>query len=315
MELTDKLKKRFCKDYNLSIQLFEEPYFTDRVRLLGKEDKLKEFKKLLNNYNTDEEFLEYNNKVRDSIIDYIKQSSAFKALNSDDMNKYAIPERYRNYSKTDVYKSHNIGNYFISIDLSKANFSALVYYAKVTGTQFFDKYDWYEFMHQFTDVDYFVNSKYIRQVVFGNCNPKRQIGYESYMITKWLEALENEVGDLEVNSIHSDEVVLKASNIDNITFKKIKECAEQADFPLKVEYFRLAKITNSEAYVKFIYSDFNNKEDFMKEVKCIQPWEAPAVYRMLNGEEPCNNDLYFDFNGRLAKFETRVDYSVVFKME
>ena len=311
MELTDKLKKRFCKDYNLSIQLFEEPYFTDRVRLLGKEDKLKEFKELLNKYNTDEEFLEYNNKVRDSIIDYIKQSSAYQALNSDDMNKYAIPEKYRNYSKTDVYKSHNVGNYFISVDLVKANFSALVYYAKATGTQFFDTYDWSEFMHQCTDVGYFVDSKYIRQVVLGNCNPKGQIGYESYMITKWLEALENEVGAIEINSIHSDEVVLRTSRLCIGDIMDIKKYADEADIPLKVEYFRLAKITNSDAYVKYIY-DLAHGGICDREVKCIQPWEAPAIYRMLNGEVPFDDDLYFDFNGRLAKFEAVTEYEVVF---
>lgn len=312
-ELTERLKKRFCKDYNLSLQLFDEPFFSERVELLGKKDKLDKFVTLLSKYKTEEEFFEYNNIVRDSIIDYIKASTAFQALNADDMNKYALPEKYRNLQKTDVYKVPNIGKHFLCVDLSKANFSALVHYAKATGTEFFNSYNWADFMDAFTDIWYFVESKYIRQVVFGNCNPKRQIGYESYLITKWLEDLEKIVGDLKINSIHADEVIFDAEDMDLDTRNQIIGFAENADIPLHADFFRLAKITNSDAYVKYIF-DTSSGVICNKEVKCIQPWEAPAIYRMLKGEKPCADDLYFDFNGRLAKFETPVDYDITFNI-
>lgn len=308
MELTTQLKKRFCKDCNLSLQLYDEPYFTERVRLLGKLDELNNFKDTLDNFKSDEDFLNYNNKVRDSIIDYIKESSAFKSLNSCDMNKYAIPEKYRNFAKTDVYKIPNIGHHFISIDLRKANFSALVKYAKETNTEFFDSYNWEDFMHKFTELEYFTNSKYIRQVVFGNCNPKRQIGYESYLITKWLEQLEEKVPDISVYCIHSDEVILRADSLSENTRDIIKNIAENADIPLKFEFFILGKITNSDAFIKCIY----DSNGYTTEVKCIQPWETPAIYRMLYGEEPSDDDLYFDFNGRLAKFNEPLEYKINF---
>ncbi|MDE7367891.1 MAG: hypothetical protein K2N24_11100 [Lachnospiraceae bacterium] len=32
MNMTTKLKERFCKDCNIPLRLFQEPYFTERLR-------------------------------------------------------------------------------------------------------------------------------------------------------------------------------------------------------------------------------------------------------------------------------------------
>ena len=36
MKITTKLKERFCKDCNIPINIFQEPYFTDRLELYDK---------------------------------------------------------------------------------------------------------------------------------------------------------------------------------------------------------------------------------------------------------------------------------------
>lgn len=33
MELTPELKRRFCKNCNIPISIFVEPFFTDRIKL------------------------------------------------------------------------------------------------------------------------------------------------------------------------------------------------------------------------------------------------------------------------------------------
>jgi len=33
VEISTKLKSRFCKDCNVAILLFQEPYFTERLKL------------------------------------------------------------------------------------------------------------------------------------------------------------------------------------------------------------------------------------------------------------------------------------------
>ena len=33
MEISNRAKERFCKDCNIPIRLFQEPYFLDRIKL------------------------------------------------------------------------------------------------------------------------------------------------------------------------------------------------------------------------------------------------------------------------------------------
>ena len=35
MELTPELKRRFCKNCNIPISIFVEPFFTDRIKLFS----------------------------------------------------------------------------------------------------------------------------------------------------------------------------------------------------------------------------------------------------------------------------------------
>jgi hypothetical protein len=36
MKISTKLRERFCKDCNIPINIFQEPYFTDRLKLYDK---------------------------------------------------------------------------------------------------------------------------------------------------------------------------------------------------------------------------------------------------------------------------------------
>ena len=36
MEISNRAKERFCKDCNIPIRLFQEPYFLDRIKLFDK---------------------------------------------------------------------------------------------------------------------------------------------------------------------------------------------------------------------------------------------------------------------------------------
>ena len=48
LEITTKLKERFCKDNNLNIKIFKEPYFTERLKLYDEKfDTLKKWEQFL----------------------------------------------------------------------------------------------------------------------------------------------------------------------------------------------------------------------------------------------------------------------------
>lgn len=197
--LTESLKKRFCKDQNLPIKVYSEPIFTERLKLFEVYEKYLEFCSMFRiRFDSDEQaYLAYYNDLKDRIINYIKESEAFQSLNKADMYK-EFPIYGEGIPKGDTYKDKNIGKSFLSIDMKKANFNALVHYGNEIGTPFapnlthdIDK-SWSQFMAMFTDIPYFATSKYIRQVVFGNCNPKRVIAYETYLMSDFLSKIQFE---------------------------------------------------------------------------------------------------------------------------
>lgn len=181
MVITDRLKERFCKDCNVPLRLFKEPYFTDRLNLYDKYyntlEKWDTFIKELENYKCEQDYFEEYNRVKDSAISDIKESFGYKQFIEDDMNKYAVT--HTDLPTKDIFKPSNDGKLFISIDMRKANFSALKNY----DSGIFDSVDtWEEFISRYTDNKHIINSKYIRQVILGNCNPKRQVTYEKYLM-------------------------------------------------------------------------------------------------------------------------------------
>lgn len=312
-EISLKLKERFCKDNRLSIKVFQEPYFSNRLQMVeGAYEKYLDFVEMI--YKTKEEggfdgneqdyFTEYN-RVKDVAINYIKESYVYKELNSADMNKFASKVQLR---QTDAYKDCNIGKDFLSIDLVKANFSSLVIYGRdelgltyEDSRSFHNSLDYNSFLSKFTDNRHIIESKYIRQVILGNCNPKRQVTYEKYLMNKLMKHL-LVIGVIKYGNIYSlcsDEIILSLDGFtkesrENLVLK-INEYSSSNQVPLRVECFKVGKICGTDAYIR------KNIDTEEVSVKCVNPVEAPFVYRVLHGQEIQEEDYVFNFDGKLAK--------------
>lgn len=304
-EMPTKLKQRFCKDMGLTIQIFKEPYFSERLEMLGYTEKYERFRQLVAEKfeNNEEKYFEYYNSLKDKIIDFIKESEAYKELTFYNRNKHTVT----NIRQSDVYKVPNIGKSFISIDMKKANFSAMVQFGLSHGYDFYDSYDYEKFMRQFTDVEHFIESKYIRQVVFGNCNCKGQVSYEKELMTHVMYRLleELELSEEAVYSMCSDEIILYAEALAGKE-EKLHEVLSIYKFPLKVETFTLSVVTSAEEGAEVhngnIYSYIKNLTSGERELKCIDPVNVPFVIKLINGRTVTDSDLVFFHNGRLARF-------------
>ena len=303
MKISIKLKERFCKDNNIPISIFQEPYFSDRLKLYDKFYKTLEkwdiFIKELENYKTEQDYFEDYNRVKDEAINFIKSTEAYKNFNEEDMNQYAITNKI--FPSKDIYHESNNGKTFISIDMKKANFSALHFY---NANMFDCAYTWEEFIKKFTKNEHIINSKYIRQVILGNCNPKRHITYEKYLMDMiFTNLLESCVGIDRVVFFSNDEIVIDVSDMDSKTlhsFKlNIKSKLSHVTIPLKIEVFTLVKIKGTNGYCKFIYNNF-----FLSKVKfkCLDSLYLPFVLRYFNEEEVQESDKVFYHQGLLAKF-------------
>lgn len=262
----------------------------------------------LQNYKCEQDYFEEYNRVKDAAITKIKKSEAYQRFNSEDMNKFAVA--HNDLPNNEIYKPTNDGKFFISIDMRKANFSSLYEYNK---NMFDGANTWEEFISQFTNNNHIINSKYIRQVILGNCNPKRHITYEKWIMDRTLSMLEKKFGkDLsgKIVFFSNDEIIYDvternrnlAGELSN-TFRWYLH--EISSVPFSVELFTLRKVNGTDGYYKEIYEyssgiGFENKRRY--ELKSLDCYVIPFVMKKFLGEEISENDKVFLHNGLLSKF-------------
>lgn len=303
MEVSEKLKERFCKDCNIPLRLYKEPYFMDRLQLYDSYynalDKWNIFVRELDKYKCEQDYLEEYNRVKNAAINDIKISDGYKRFNEEDMNKYTV--KYKDLPGKDIFKTSNNGKLFISIDMRKANFSALKFYNR----SIFDNADtWEKFIERYTEDKHIVNSKYIRQVILGNCNPKRQVTYEKYLMGLVLEVLIDELGysASDIAFFSNDEIVIDMEKYEDcIRKRELIEWQIKGYFniPFRIELFYLRKITGTNGYYKEIVKNIIERE---YEFKCLNNYTLPFVLRKFNEEEITENDKVFYHEGLLSKF-------------
>lgn len=315
MEVSNRAKERFCKDCNIPIRLFQEPYFSDRIQLFdkfyGTIEKWDRFVNELQKYNSEQDYFEEYNRVKDAAITSIKESESYQRFNAEDMNKYAVI--HRDLPNKDIFKPTNDGRVFISIDMKKANFSSLHEYNK---NMFGGVDTWEDFISQFTDNKHIIDSKYIRQVILGNCNPRRHITYEKYLMDKIITKLNKDISELydRISFFSNDELVYDVSNLNNLSLKNIaglvvllrSELEETFDIPFRIELFKLHRINNTDGYYKeiYIFDKYYEIDNEVKkyEFKCLDNYMIPFVLRHFLGEEVTESDKVFYHEGLLAKF-------------
>lgn len=301
MEVSTRGKERFCKDCNIPLRLFQEPYFIDRLNLYdkfyGTLEKWDMFVDELKKYNCEQDYFEEYNRVKDIAILNIKNSEAYQRFNEEDMNKYRVT--HENLSNKDIFKSTNDGRTFISIDMRKANFSSLQHYDSAI---FNGASTWEDFIGMYTDNRHIINSKYIRQVILGNCNPKRHITYEKYLMDGVLEFVTQFLLPIgRVVFFSNDEIVFDVTDCDfnyEYTSNIQNILDEKSMIPLKVEFFTLHKIHNTDGYYKII-AKYNGEEI---EFKCLDNYILPFVMRSFLGQDITENDKVFYHEGLLARF-------------
>ncbi len=302
-EISEKAKERFCKDCNFPVKIFKEPYFMDRLRLYnryyGTINKWESFLEELEKYHCEQDYFEEYNRIKEDAISDIKASEGYIRFNEEDMNQYRVS--HENLPNRDIFKVGNHGKSFISIDMKKANFSSLKYY----DASIFSYADtWEEFIGRYTENRHIIDSKYIRQVILGNCNPKRHITYEKYLMDKVLSCLSNISGFIDkVVFFSNDEIIIDISDLEKsklkIIMKQIENNIKDLTIPLKVELFTLYKIKETSGYYKEIFYEDREAEI---EFKCLDSYSLPFVIRQFMGEEVTDSDKVFYFEGRLAQF-------------
>lgn len=321
-----ELAKRFISDYKLPIPLINEKYFFYHLALYQEDyNSLEHYVELLDmigeKYGGDcNKFLEDYYNVRDKIITTIVESEAFQKFNIMNMNVFTIKKK-PNITSNNIYKQTNIGKFFISIDLKKANFQTLRNIDKniVFGA---DTYE--DFIGKFTDLDYIKESKYSRQIIWGKCNPKRHITAEKYFITRIYKKVIEQFPYLSDKcvSLSNDEMIFNVEFLfynDKLTCfrlrERIEKIAKEIGFEVHVEFFHLRGYN-------LVFKESRNvrKTFFMKDYFCTDgkfkligvPLQYHSIcYKLYKGKELNEIDYHFDYEGMNARFCEEFDIEEV----
>lgn len=321
--ITNTLKARFCKDRNIPIKIFDEPYFANFLDLYDEHYDAKkyyqQFVELVNELGGEQFYFEAYNKLKDDAIEYLKNNEKMTYFSEvEDMNKFAI--KNVGYPSNDIFKETNDGCYFVSVDMIKGNFTSLHHYSpEIVGNC--DTYE--DFIGMFTDYEYFKSSKYIRQVIFGNRNPRRQVTYEKYLmdcvLSEVLKKLHNFGVILEeefkdyVAFFSTDEFVIKvpqkyikeSGEIDETFCKVFEECVEEAkknNINVRAEFFKLEKIKGTDGYVK----KFRHNKSGL-DFKCLDFLTMSFVFRKMKGQKVNVLDKTFLYEGRKVQLIEDID--------
>lgn len=295
------LKKRFCKDCNLPINLFDEPYFTQRLKALDVQfDCVKKFDTFctdLEKYDTEQEYFEYYNTVKDSVINMIKDNTEYMKFLNDDFADVRVVTKNITLGNKNLYIEGNQDKTFISIDMKKANFSALRHYSPAI---FKNVETWEQYIGFFTPSEHIRNSKYIRQVILGACNPKRQITYERYLMTMLYLHIKNELdGKVSFYSLGNDEIIISVTGT-SVSAKEIKAaiatCPQKIGELVRFEMFDLQKVGDY-GWMKVIYD-----EPERVEFKTINADIYHQIVKHYWNMPITEDDLVFRYNGVLARF-------------
>lgn len=303
MEIEVKVRERFCKNLDIPIKLYHEPYFSDRLKLFdpfyNTLSKWKNFTKELEKYTSMEDYFAEYDRVKEEAIASIKGTLGYEKFNQMDLGKCRV--KNTQFSSHSIFKDPSVDRFFISIDQRQANFTALHHF---DDSIFGGAATWEDFLSRFTDNQSIINSKFVRSVILGNCNPKRHMTYEKFLMDSLLSRLlESGIDSFRIDCFLHDEIVIDVTDLresDRFSLlSRVKSIASTMPSHYTIKLFSLHKITGiREGYWEKIYREDNS---YGVEFKCVPNLMLPFVLRKFLGQEPLSSDGVFWFEGMLAQ--------------
>lgn len=322
-----KTRKGFIKKTNIPIPVYDNikgefTYFLDLY------DKL---------FNAREEYERYlKNSKRGSvgrqellnkIIEDVKSSEVYTTLNNLDMTQSKI--NFINENKIELrsslLKTYNHNKRFISLDIKQADYNT---FKSLDKTQLFKEDTYEEWVSKYV-TNSETNISNLRNVLFGNLNPKRIKKVQKETMLSILEYLKLNSGldmgeGFSVILVGSDEVILEfTEEWYSYLSNNLTKIEESINFPLKLEVYDLKYLGLEElGYVKeMIQVKEDNKgnlrytkEELDIEFKGTNKVYFAQAYKHYFGLEITKEDLVFSFDNRTAQFYQPLEVEDKYKL-
>ena len=239
------------------------------------------------------------------ILNYLNGTVAYSNIQSSDIKG--------EFFTKDLVKESAGKYWFLSIDISKANYSTFKYMDTIGNSLFSSWEDLCEKMNIHPNL---ASSKSFRQIVFGNTNPKRLQRIQHSLIMKGLSFLKQEfnLSEEEICFISHDEIVLRFKQDDLNCKSRIKEFADNIlllsgsmqNMPLRFTVYELEKITKN-IFLKTVYDKDLGSEKY----KTLFGAPGNKFYKYFKiyvlKQDLDDRDLLFINDGEIAKWMSDED--------
>ena len=301
--MENKLKQRFVKDYNLPINIYDDRLFSYYIGLYDF-FPVDTYVKLCQN--VEEKYggnvslwLDDCAKVRDAAIFGVIESDKYKSFNDSKnlLKEYDIDIKVGEHS---LYSQETDGKRYVSIDLKKANFQAL----KFAGV--LDDASYEDFITKYGGDEYIINSKYLRQVIFGKMNPGRTVKVEKYIVSKIHEIVSPVFPEWKLYSFNSDELIYSLDDFypgEDTLNSIVGAVKELLGVEVRAECVEIKKLpivnVNGNGVDAYVRTNINTNESVLKKASTTF---FPQIYKLWKGKAIQDEDLYVYFDDQLAKF-------------
>lgn len=206
--MNESIRKKFIKDYSLPIPLIKDEsdfnYFMDLYDSVY--DCKRNYKLLIDavaQCGGESEFFTASNKFVDNVVNAIISTESYQVMNS--MKKVIDYTPNNQLTNRSIYHSDFNMKELISVDIKSANFYSLYSFdaSCVLGCESYP-----ELARKFTDLEYLINSKSLRQVIFGKTNPGKLQQIQKATIMMICDNILDEYPDMKVSSTSSDELIV-----------------------------------------------------------------------------------------------------------
>lgn len=275
-----KNKKDFIKLFDLNIPHFDHfDYYLDQ---LSKTDRFKDIKYHLELFeeadSSIDDFYAYKMSKSRDIIEFIKSTNTYTEMTLD-KNITSFP--------TNKSLQYEEGKIYLSVDLKSANWHSLKLYDQ--QNELGDSYE--EFLKKFDLPKVFTHSKYLRQFIFGNVNPKKQQIIQRNIIQK--DVIRKFDSEFEIEGVKNDEVVFILND-----FKDSEKIIKNIDHErFKIRIFKIERVEDFR-----IFNYYDSEGNFIRKemIGCSGNQFYMKIKEYITGEKINIKDLYFKNEGKLA---------------
>lgn len=301
--ITDEDRTRFIKDFSLPIVINKDPYFSYFIDLYNDTHSTKEkytlFVKAVTELGLKGKTLHgYSLQLADEICSKIKNNPCYDEF----ISSKTLPNVKDFPAGKNIYSGKCENKVWVSLDIRTANFTAMKFYNPdlVLGYG-----EWPELIRSFTDLEYFIQSKHFRQILFGRLNTKKVTSVYKYLTNYLYQILsENNI----IPSGASNDEILISSDIDKLEsdIMTIRECLNKLPENMqniwKVIPCYLSSINNTQSYIKRVL-DPTTLEQTSFEIRNTDKDFYAQTYKYVTKKELEPYDMKSMKNGFIVTYE------------